>query len=177
MKKELVIIGAGGHAKVVLDAVKSQNEYTVKGFCVDGLPKGQLVFDTFPVLDDVMLSSSEKDLSIYFIVAIGDNDARQKLFENARNKFTPARIVHSSAVLGSSLQIAGGTVVLANAVINASVSIGENCIIGTGVLIDHDCTIGNHVHLNIGSVIGSKSIVSNKFKSSVGEKIESASQK
>lgn len=176
MKKELIIIGAGGHAKVVLDAVVKQAEYTVKGFCVDGFPKGQLVFDSYPVLDDVLLSNSGTDKSLYFIVAVGDNDARKKLYENALLKYTPATVIHTSAILGSNVRIGDGSVVLANAVVNALVTIGNNCIIGTGVLIDHDCILGDHVHLNIGSIVGSKSILSNSFKSSIGEKIESASK-
>ena len=173
MKKELIVIGAGGHAKVVLDTIKNQGIYSVKGFCVDDVPVGQKVLG-YTVIDNAQISEIGEDRSVFFIVAIGDNNARKIFFENALKKYTPAIIIHSSAVIGSNVVIGDGSVVLANVVINADAKIGINTIVNTGVIIDHDSQIGNHSHLSLGTVVASKLKISDGYLSGIGSKIQSS---
>ena len=168
MKKQIMIIGAGGLAKVVLDAIIKQNLYQIKGFCVDGLLVGDKVFSSYTVLSDALLTDLEGDDSVFFVVAIGANIPRQKLFENALRKFSPAIVLHPSAVVGHSVEIKHGTVVLANAVLNPYTTVGKNVILAAGVLVDHDCEIGDHVHLSLGTIVASKSKVSDFFTSEIG---------
>jgi len=168
MKKQIIVIGAGGHAKVVLDAIIKQDLYQIKGFCVDGLLVGDKVFSSYSVLSDALLTDLEGDDSVFFVVAIGENIPRQKLFDNALRKFSPAVVLHPSAVIGDCVEIKDGAVVLANVVINPYTSVGKNVIVAAGVLVDHDCEIGDHVHLSFGTIVASKSKVSDFFTSEIG---------
>lgn len=176
MQKYLIIIGAGAHAKTVLETVKMQGIYVVKGFCADKMAIGEKVFSDYSILDNAMLSNLIEDESVSFIVAIGDNKARQLFFENALKKFIPAIVIHPKASISSSAFIGEGTVVLANAVINSSSNVGENSIVNAGVIIDHDCKIGSHTHLTIGTMVGSNSEISDCHKTPIGCRIESFSK-
>ena len=176
MSKKIIIIGAGAHAKVVLEAILSQGIYSVEGFCADKMVIGEKVFVDYAILGDALLSNLKSDSSTYFIVAIGDNIARQSFFDNACKKFKPAVIVHPKASVSPSAKIAEGTVVLSNSCINSSVSVGKNTIVNIGVLIDHDSCIGKNVHLSVGTIVGCESIISDNSKTKIGEILESFSK-
>lgn len=165
MKNKLVILGAGGHAKVVLDAALSEGIWEVIGFCVDDIVVGSKIFDQYKVLDDASLSHQQKDFTTFFVVALGDNGHRKRLYDNAALKLSPAVIVHATAFVSGSASIGAGTVVLAKAVVNAGSHIGQNSIVSTGVLIDHDCSIGSNSHLSIGTVVASKVTLPHNFLS------------
>ena len=85
MKKNIVIIGAGALAKMVLESILLVNKYNIIGFCADNLVIGEKIFDDYTIISDANLSNLNADKSLYFIVAIGDNDARSLFFENALN--------------------------------------------------------------------------------------------
>lgn len=176
MKPKIVIIGAGGHGKVVCDAIIAQNMYEVAGFVDLSIAVGEVVANNFKVI------ASQKDISIlkkfadHFIVAIGNNPIRKKIFEDAKLVLEPAIIIHPTAVVGSNVSIAKGCVVLANAVINASSSVEHNTIVNVGTVIDHDCKIGANVHLSIGTMVGSNSQIETGFTSEIGQKINSFSK-
>ena len=172
MSNRIIIIGAGGHGKVVYDAIISQGKYTVVGF-VDAT----VAIDTVVINNSKVIASQEaiqtlKDKADYFIVAIGNNEVRKKLFDIAKQFLKPAVIIHSSAVIGSDVKIGEGSVVLANAVINAFSDVGVNSIVNARVVIDHECKVGNNVHLAIGTMLGSNSEVGNNYKTPIGEKIQ-----
>lgn len=176
MSNKIVIIGAGGHAKVVCDAIMSKNEYTIYGFVDVILPVGTTVINNYKVIaheDNISDLISQVD---FFIVAVGNNAVRKKIFNSIKEILKPATIIHSSAVIGSDVLIGEGTVVLANVVINASSKIGENAIINARSIIDHDCVIGNDVHLSIGTMVGSHSNINNEYLSKIGESINAFSK-
>src|ERR1051325_4869923 len=110
MKKELIIIGAGGCAKIILDAVIKQEMFKVKGFCIDTFPIGEKIFDNYSVIDNTQLSTLKKNNKIFFIAAIGDNMSRKLFYETASKKFEPATIIHPSAIIGSRVFIGKGSV-------------------------------------------------------------------
>ncbi|OFY83770.1 MAG: hypothetical protein A3F72_07265 [Bacteroidetes bacterium RIFCSPLOWO2_12_FULL_35_15] len=176
MKPKIVIIGAGGHGKVVCDAIIAQNKYEVAGFVDLSISVGEVVANNFKVV------ASQKDISIlrkfadYFVVAIGNNSIREKIFEEAKLVLEPSVIIHPTAVIGSDVSIAEGCVVLANTVINVSSLVEHNTIVNVGTVIDHDCKIGANVHLSIGTMVGSNSHISSSFTSEIGQKINSFSK-
>ena len=171
MLKKLIIIGAGAHAKVILEAALQQGAYEVLGFCVDAKPIGERVFGEYAVVSDAQLNALSGDLNVHFVVAIGDNEARKRLFEIAKNKFTPATIIHPRAYVSPKSCVASGSVVLAGAVINTSASVGINSIVNLGVLVDHDSVIGDHVHLSPGTVVGSYASVPDFYLTALGQVI------
>jgi len=168
-RKKLIIIGAGGHGKVLADIVCAQDHYHLVGFVDASLPVGTSVITEFKVVesqDRIDFLKSDIDC---FIVAIGNNIIRERVYNQLSSLFEPAVIIHPSSIIGSDVIIGKGTVVLPNSVINASSIIGENCLINTGVIIDHDCEIGNHVHFGVGSLIGSNSCIESFRTTTVGE--------
>ncbi len=141
MSNNLLIVGAGGHAKVVCDLAKN---YYKNIFFADDNHSGR-------VLGCEVIGSVERAKLLErcdFIVAIGNNSAREKLFnEFIENGFTPVSLVHPSAVIAEEVEIGVGTVVFAGAVINACAKIGIGCIVNTMASVDHDCEIGEFNHL------------------------------
>ncbi|MHB8963773.1 MAG: acetyltransferase, partial [Saccharofermentanales bacterium] len=85
-------------------------------------------------------------------VAIGNNAIREKITDRIKNlDGTIPVLIHSNAVLGSSVDIDFGTVVMPGAVINCCTKIGKGCIINTGSTIDHDNQLGDYVHISPGA--------------------------
>lgn len=153
MEKRLIIIGATPYGKVVCDAALAQGEYTVVGFADDSLAPGTTVMGEYQVVASLDNIQNLPQLADYCIVAIEDNNDRERVFEIAVQHFKSATVIHSSAVIGSTVTLGEGSVVLANAVVNSS--IGINTIVKPGVVIDHECVIGNHVHLGTGTAVRS----------------------
>lgn len=145
--RNLVVIGASGHGKVVADIAKS-NDYTNIIFLDDDISKknvgNYLVLGTTDDVDDYI---NDYD----FIVAIGDNEIRKRItifLEKKEAKFPI--LVHKTAIIGSEVEIGNGTVVMPSVVVNASTKIGKHCIINTSSSIDHDNIIENYVHISPG---------------------------
>ncbi len=143
--KKLLIIGAGGHAKVVADAVLSKNEFEIIGFADDNIKFGTPVFGNYSIvstLENISALSFDE-----FIVAIGNNDIRKGIFNSLSVNYKPAIIIHQNAVVSSFSKISDGTVVLAGSVISFGVEIGHNCIINACTLIDHESIIAANCHI------------------------------
>jgi sugar O-acyltransferase (sialic acid O-acetyltransferase NeuD family) len=176
MGNRIIIIGAGGHGKVTCDALLLQQKYRVVGFADAAVPAGTEILNGYKVITAQEPLQALKELADYFIVAIGKNDIRAKLFNELKTFMKPATVVHPSAVIGSEVTIGPGSVILANAVVNTGSIIGENAIINCRTVVDHDCKIGANVHLSIGTMAGSNSIVGDNYLSSIGENINSFSR-
>lgn len=147
MPKEVVIIGAGGHSKVVADIIIKSGDKLI-GFLDDNLEVGSKIIENYQVLGKIEeclnLQKEKKDL--YFIIAIGDNHIRKEIYSKYKLNYYTA--VHPNSNIGLEAQIGEGTVVMANACINSSTQIGKNCIINTGAIIEHDNKIDNYVHVS-----------------------------
>lgn len=143
---KLLIIGAGGHGRVIYDIALSLNKYDEIKFLDDG-KDGDLVLGK--------VSEFEKFISSYeFIVGIGDGATREKLLKLLESKgASVASLVHKSAVVGSNVSIGKGTVVMAGCVINNSAKIGDGVIVNTCASIDHDAEVGDYTHVSIGARI------------------------
>ncbi len=144
--KKVIIIGAGGHSKVVADIVIKNGDRII-GF-LDGINS----FGThigYPIL------GTDKDyikyLDCYFIIAIGNAKARERIVSNMNNvKWYTA--IHPNAVISKIDTIIGyGTVVMANATINSGASIGNHCIINTNSTVEHDNVIEDYAHISVGT--------------------------
>lgn len=146
---DLIIIGAGGHGKVVADAARMSNRWNRIAFVDDIYPKNKKC-SSWDIIGSI--NSMSLDASAEFVVAIGDNYTRFKVFSNLKGKgMKAASIVHPTAYISPDSVIGSGTVVLANAVINIGSSLGDCCIVNTSTTIDHDCVIGNSAHISPGA--------------------------
>lgn len=145
MKPGILVIGAGGHAKVCIELLQAMGEQV--DFCVSS--GGTTSCVGIPVLDgDAYLARLHGDGYHRVFVALGANHLRVKLATAAValgyelvNAISPRAVVSPSARLGR------GVAVMAGAVINAEAVIGDLSIINTGASVDHDCVIGAGVHI------------------------------
>ncbi len=145
MNNKLLIVGAGGHAKVVCDLAKNYYKTIV---IADDNAKGELLGCS--IIGN--LEQVKKGEKCDFIVAVGSNEVRERIFtELLEYGFTPISLIHPTAVIGEGVEIGVGSVVFAGAVINACAKIGVGCIVNTMASVDHDCEVGQFSHLAVAS--------------------------
>ncbi|WP_343698777.1 acetyltransferase [Caulobacter sp.] len=146
MSEGVVIIGGGGHAKVVIESLRAMGEAIAA--IVDADPTPRTVLGVPVVGDDLALAGlKEQGLSKLF-VAIGDNRLREKLGRKAREQgFSLVNAIHPSAVVSPSAILGEGVAVMAGAAINADSRIGDLAIVNTGAIVDHDCVLGASCHI------------------------------
>lgn len=147
--KELIIIGAGGHGKVVADIAK-KNGYESIFFLDDSLQEHLGNYSILGMTDEIdTIHQKNKDAD--FFIAIGNNEIREHFFKKLKGSGIKLPVlIHPSAVIDETVKIEEGTVVMANVVVNADTSIGKNCIINTSASIDHDCILEDYVHVSPG---------------------------
>lgn len=168
MENKIIIAGVNEYSKVVCDAIVSQGKYTVVGFVDDVLQAGTPVMGSYKVLGTLSNVQNSRYGADSFVVAVEDNNERKRIFETLKQHLTPATIVHTSAIVGSTVTLGEGSVVLANAVVNSS--IGVDTIVKPGVVVDHECVIGNHVHLGTGTFVRSPFGIMGKSQIVVGDR-------
>jgi len=141
------LIGASGHAKVVIEILEKQN-----------IPIGGLL-DANPEIKSLLNYDVYKDLPVSFnpdhdkiIISIGNNSIRKKIALSLIHQFISA--IHTNANISSRAEIDTGTVVMAGASINSDVKIGKQVIINTNASVDHDCIIGDFVHISPNVALG-----------------------
>ena len=150
MGKNVIVIGAGGHARVIADIIKKSGDKIV-GFLDDNADmQGNTIFDGKIVLGDTSEESVKKYSDCYFIIGIGSNRVRKIISEKYSNlKWYTA--IHPNAIIGTDVFVGDGTVIMAGVVINTGTSIGKHCIINTCSSLDHDNILEDYVHISPGS--------------------------
>jgi sugar O-acyltransferase (sialic acid O-acetyltransferase NeuD family) len=139
-----IVFGAGGHAKVVVDAaLESGCRVTA---VVDDAPRVSTVLGV-PVW--TAQETPWRELGAFgFVVAIGDNRLRARVYSRlVAQGGRPAVVIHPRACVARSAKVGSGSVIFALAAINAESCVGANCIINTAATVDHDGQLGDHVHL------------------------------
>jgi len=151
MKERIVLIGGGGHCKVVIDAIRKNGQYDIEGIVDAGLASGSSVSGV-PILggDEMLPDLYEKNVRNAFlgIGSIGDCSVRRRLYGLISDAgFNIPVIIHPKAVIADDVEIQEGTFVAASATVNPGTKIGRNVIINTSSSIDHDCRIEEFVHV------------------------------
>ncbi len=174
--KDIIIIGAGGHASVVIDIIESMkkngHEINIKGLIDDNEEITE--FMGYPILGKLV------DILVYtnndteFVIAIGNNEIRRKIAIELKDlKYFTA--IHPTSIIGTNVSIGNGTVVMPRSVINvnsvigkhsiinsgAIVVIGKHSIINSGAIVEHDNKIGNFTHISPGAVLAGGVTVGN----------------
>ncbi len=149
--KGILIFGASGHAKVIIDIVEKSGAFFVQALFDDNAAlRGKKVYG-YEVIGgmEALLAPVNLLPAHRIVVAIGNNAIRVKVAEwlIANGGCLSEALVHPSAQLARGANVGKGSVVMAGAVINSDSRIGLNAIVNTGALIDHDCTIGDAVHV------------------------------
>lgn len=142
--KGLLIVGAGGHALVVLSVAIACSE-KVYGYVDDNPALLNQVINHYPVLGDTSLL--ETDNIKYAVCGLGDNSKRKSIYHQFRKVNAWKTLIHPTAYVHPSVEIGEGSVIFAGAIIQPNARIGRHCIINTGATVDHDSIIEDFVHI------------------------------
>ena len=160
--KPVILLGAGGHAKVLLDILLEQNAEIVGIAEKGGVERPTDLFGV-PIIgsdSDVERYSPREIELVNGIGSIGSTALRKRVYEKFKALgYRFRRVVHSSAVVSRWGELGEGVQVAAGAVINIGARIGENSIVNTNASVDHDCVIGAHVHIAPGVTLSGGVIV------------------
>jgi acetyltransferase EpsM len=145
----IVLIGDGGHSKVIQDIIFLQQDDVIVGILDDKYQESIIKEDIHygPIHSIHQLVSKYKDLK--FVIAVGNNQARKKIADKL--PFSPKdyiTCIHPSAIVSPSAKVGNGTVVMANAVINAATEVGHHCIINTASILEHDNGLEDYIHVS-----------------------------
>ena len=168
--KKLLILGAGGQGKVVLDLALTCEEWDEISF-LDGGKIGEEVLG-YPVIGDFREYEVLKGQYTHAIAAVGNNELRLRLTEELQETgYEVPVFIHPSAVVSQFSSIEIGTIIMPQAVVNVSVQVGKACIVNTAVIIEHDCQVGNGVHLSPSATLGGTVSVGDKSWICLGAKV------
>ena len=155
----VAVIGAGGHAKVVISTLRASGQEVVAIFDDDLSLKDKDVLGVAVSGPTGEITPNEFD---YAVIAVGTNKTRQKIAQSLSLPWGVA--ISPSARVDSSVKIGAGTVVFAGAIVQPDTVIGEHVIVNTGATIDHDCVIGDFAHIAPGvNIAGNVSLGQGAF--------------
>lgn len=138
MESKIVLYGASGHCKVIIDILQCNN--LVIQAIIDDAPKDN-------ILGLKVINSKEYDFSGIqnMILSIGNNKVRKRLASKLKFNFTVA--IHPKAIISNHTSVGEGTVIMAGAIINPDAKIGNHCIINSRAVVEHDCQISDYAHI------------------------------
>lgn len=167
-REKIIVIGGGGHAKVIVSILKKINIFDITGY-TDKENRGPLLGMPYMGTDEAFSSLIKQYGACAAVLGIGylgKNDLRERLVEKLRGLgFTMPAIISPAVVVNEDVEIGEGTVVMDGVVVNTGTRIGKYAIINTRASIDHDCEIGDFVHiapgvtLSGGVKVGARSLV------------------
>lgn len=174
--RRLLIIGAGGHARAVLDVVAARGEHVVAGLIDDFRPVGSSSLGYSIVGGEAQVASLLAQLAVDEVfIAIGDNFQREAMSARLMDRLGHlelATLVHPSAVLGRDVSIGSGTVVMAGCVIGGGSRIGRGCVVNTSSSLDHEGELGDWSSLAPGVVTGGRVSVGRRSFVGLGAKLK-----
>ena len=155
----MVGLGAGGHARVVIDILRLMSGHEIVGLLEANQELWNKKVAGIPVLgaEDLLPGLYARGTRHAFIGvgAISDLRPRQLLFQKLLDHgFQIVSAIHPQSVISADAQVGRGATIMAGAVINPGARLGDNVIVNTKASVDHDCVIGNHVHISAGVSFG-----------------------
>lgn len=154
--RPLILLGGGGHARVLLDVARLcgravlallDDDPALRGKQIDGV-------EVAGGIDTLSRYQPEEYLLVNAIGSAGVPKIRQSIYERgATAGFTYATLIHPSAVIAQTAQIGAGAQVLAGAVVGTGAVIGEGAILNTKASVDHDTMVGKHSHIAPGATV------------------------
>lgn len=167
MSRRLIILGASGHGKVAADiAIRSGYEEIL---FLDDNPEARECLG-WPVVGRV---SEAEGYQGDFFVAIGNPTVRERIQNKLEGQGKNlALLIHPSAILGISVTIGKGSILMAGVVVNPCAEIGKGCILNTAASVDHDCKVGDYVHVSVGAHIAGTVTIGAKTWIGVGAAVK-----
>jgi sugar O-acyltransferase (sialic acid O-acetyltransferase NeuD family) len=155
-RRPVIVIGAGGHAKVLIDTLRRQHFELIGATDIAPQKVGN-VAASVPVIgnDDAVCNYLSKE--VWLVNGIGSIDVpnlRLQVFTRFKNLgYTFTDVIHPSAILAEDVTFGEGVQIMAGAIVQSSCQIGSNSIVNTGASIDHECHVGAHVHIAPGATL------------------------
>lgn len=161
MVDDVVVVGAGGHSRVVLSILRSYENFNVTGIAdreaktIGEMISGYAVQYTWNDFTEIYERGTK-----HAVIAVGDNAERRGLFSQLLNLgFRIPTIIHPTAIIEKDAVLGDGCVICLGATIGTRVLIGQNCIVYTGSIIDHEVKIEDHVFIAPGCRIAGRVII------------------
>jgi len=155
-KKEIVLVGGGGHCKSCIDVIESIDLFRIKGILDLESKIGDKILN-YPVIGTDSLIPDLIKENVLFLITMGDvgnPEKRIELYFKVINQGgTLPVIISSKAYVSKYARLGSGTIVMHHAMVNVSAAVGKNCIINTKALIEHDVVIGDHCHISTGAIV------------------------
>jgi len=160
LKAPIIVVGTGGHAAVIADAIREADEFQIVGCLDDHRPVGEAALGVTVIgrICDARACATQTG-SVNFAVAIGDNWMRGQVFERLAELESRALfpvVKHPSAVVSRSSEIGDGTALLAQSVVGPGCRAGRGCIVNTNASLDHDSELGDFSSLGPGAITGGR---------------------
>ena len=164
MKKEsIIIIGGGGHAKVVIDLIESVGQYKILGIVDGAFKTGSKVLNYEVLGSDDLLPDLLKDGIRFAALGIGswgDNQLRENIYKRVTSLgFKFPTLIHARAYVSAHAKLSHGVQVMSKACVQPSATIGENSVVNTATIVEHDCILGSHVYTGSNVILSGKVIV------------------
>jgi sugar O-acyltransferase (sialic acid O-acetyltransferase NeuD family) len=160
-EKALIMLCAGGHARVLIDVLRRAGQKVTALLDMDVALHGTAL-DGVPVVGDESWLEGRTPQTITLVNGLGNHakvgksglGRRRDLYADFRSKgYAFERVISSDAIISNVAELGEGCQVLTGAIIHPGAVVGENAIVNTGAQIDHDCLIGAHSHIAPGAVI------------------------
>ncbi len=180
-ERSILIYGGGGHAKSVMEMIKSIGDYEIIGIIDDNIPAKTYILD-IPVLGSGSAILELRKMGVrMFANGVGgilDINIRKKIFEVLeRNDFSLPKLIHPHATIEASACVKDGVQVFANAYVGSGSILESRCMINTNAVVSHDCNIGAYSHIAPGALlaghvqVGEASLVGMGVTIAIGIKI------
>tara|TARA_B100000401_G_C52804700_1_gene720485 strand:- start:1067 stop:1705 length:639 start_codon:yes stop_codon:yes gene_type:complete len=164
-KKEIILIGGGGHCISCIDVIESSGEYNIAGV-VDlksNIGKNILGYKYIGCDDDLIKLKEKYQYAIITVGYINESLLRKRLFELIQSLgYIIPVIISPNAYISRNSVIGKGTIVMHHTVINSGVKVGNNNIINTKSLLEHDTVVGNHNHISTNVTVNGNVIIGNE---------------
>lgn len=153
-----LVIGAGGHARVVYEILDSDPNVELEAF-VDNTPRGSdEEIMGIPVIGPHSMVSEYQDSGVKgVIIAVGDNEIRSNHYRKFLDMgLIPVNAVHDNAHVSPNALLGHGLVIQSSAEVMTNAEIGDDTIINTGAIVEHETTVGNHSHVGPGTTVAGR---------------------
>lgn len=155
-KPDLILIGAGGHARSCIDVIEQHGQYRIAGLVgrPEELHARHLGYSVIAADDDLPKLAKEYQYALVAVGHVRSPDLRIQFHKQATELgFQLPAIIAPAAYVSRHATIGGGTIVMHDAIVIAGARVGNNCIINSRALIEHDATVADHCHISTGTIL------------------------
>jgi sugar O-acyltransferase (sialic acid O-acetyltransferase NeuD family) len=145
------IIGAGGHAKVVIDTLRAAGGFAIAGVLDDDPRRWDGALLGVPIVGDTSADTLARQGVARAVIAVGSNATRAAIAARCAGRVAWPHVVHPRAYVAPGVAVGEGTVIFAGAIVQPDAVLGRHAILNTGCSVDHDCVLGDFTHVAPGA--------------------------